>query len=51
MVPVEKKVNREIEMPVYREIDVYEDVEIEVPVEKLIEVEEVYETIVPIDII
>lgn len=51
MVPYETTVNREIEVPVYREVDVYEDVEIEVPVEKLVEIEQVHETFVPVDIV
>ncbi len=34
MVPVEREVQRTIEIPVYQEVEVYEDVEIEVPVER-----------------
>ena len=39
MVPFETTVQQTFEVPVFREVDVYEDVEIEVPLEKIIEVE------------
>jgi len=38
-------------MPVYREVDVYEDVEIEVPVEKVVEVPVYRDNEVEVDII
>jgi hypothetical protein len=36
-VPYERTIIKEIEVPKYVEVDVYEDVEIEVPVERVIE--------------
>lgn len=51
MVPVEREVQRTIEIPVYNEVEVYEDVEIEVPVERFQDVEVVHDRTETVDII
>ena len=51
MVPVEREVQRTIEIPVYNEVEVYEDVEIEVPVERFQDVDVYQDRTETIDVI
>lgn len=51
MVPVEREVQRTIEIPVYQEVEVYEDVEIEVPVERFQDVDVFHDRTETIDVI
>lgn len=49
--PIEKTLVKTIDVPVYREVEVYEDIEIEVPVEKIIEIPVYIDKQVEVDVI
>ena len=50
-VPVERVVEKVVEVPVYKEVEVFEDVEIEVPVEKVVEVPVYVDKEVEVDVV